>query len=131
MRRCGCIADNAYLPHNYSRNTVVYSGTHDNDTTLGWYEALDAKTQDHVRRYLEVSGDTISWDLVRAAIQSSAELAIVPMQDLMSLGSAARLNTPGSPMGNWQWRYQPYQLDELWQNSASYLREQLTLCDRS
>lgn len=124
-------ADNAYLPHNYSRNTVVYSGTHDNDTTIGWYNTLDEKTQDHVRRYLNVSGDTISWDLVRAAIQSSAELAIVPIQDLMSLGSDARLNTPGAPMGNWQWRYQPYQLDELWQNSAPYLRELLALCDRS
>jgi 4-alpha-glucanotransferase len=124
-------ADNAYLPHNYKGNTVTYSGTHDNDTTHGWYEKLDDKTKDHVRRYLHVSGDTISWDLIRAAIESSAELAIVPIQDLMSLGSEARLNTPGAPTGNWQWRYQPHQLDALWQNSAPYLRELLALSDRS
>jgi 4-alpha-glucanotransferase len=124
-------ADNAYLPHNYKGNLVTYSGTHDNDTTIGWYKSLDEKIKDHVRRYLNVSGDAISWDLIRATIHSSAELAIVPIQDLMSLGSEARLNTPGSSVGNWQWRYQPYQLDELWQNSAHYLREQLSLCDRS
>ncbi|MGJ8652998.1 MAG: 4-alpha-glucanotransferase [Opitutaceae bacterium] len=123
-------SDNAYLPHNYSRNCVVYSGTHDNDTTLGWYSELDEDTQDHIRRYLGVNGETISWDLIRAAIQSSAQLAIVPIQDLMSLGSEARMNTPGAPVGNWQWRYLEPQLDELEVNSAEYLREQLYLYGR-
>jgi len=123
-------SDNAYLPHNYSRNCVVYSGTHDNDTTLGWYRELDEVSQDHIRCYLGISGDSISWDLIRAAIQSSAHLAIFPVQDLMSLGSDARLNTPGSPAGNWQWRYLPHQMDELENNSASYLCEQLTLFGR-
>ena len=118
-------ADNAYLPHNYSRNTVAYSGTHDNDTSLGWYREESAKTQDHLRRYLAVSGDEIAWDLVRAAIKSSALMAIVPLQDLMSLGSQARLNTPGAPMGNWQWRYTPEQLDTLQNNSAAYLKDLL------
>jgi 4-alpha-glucanotransferase len=123
-------SDNAYLPHNYSRNCVVYSGTHDNDTSLGWYRGLDEDTQDHLRRYLGVSGDSISWDLIRAAIDSSAHLAVFPVQDMMSLGSEARLNTPGSPVGNWQWRYLPHQLDELENNSAGYLREQLYLYGR-
>ena len=124
-------ADNAYLPHNYSRNTVAYSGTHDNDTTLGWYREEGAKTQDHLRRYLTVSGDEIAWDLVRTAIKSSALMAIVPLQDLMSLGSEARLNTPGAAMGNWQWRYTPGQLDELQTNSAAYLKELLELYGRA
>jgi 4-alpha-glucanotransferase len=124
-------ADNAYLPHNYSRNCVAYSGTHDNDTTLGWYRELDPKTQDHTRRYLTISGDEIAWDFVRAAIQSCAYLAVVPLQDLMSLGSEARLNTPGAPMGNWQWRYQPEQLEALQQGSAPYLKDLLELYGRA
>jgi 4-alpha-glucanotransferase len=124
-------ADNAYLPHNYARNTVVYSGTHDNDTTRGWYAGLDDKTQDHIRRYLGISGEAISWDLIRAAIRSSAHLAVFPLQDLMSLGSEARLNTPGSPMGNWQWRYDSDRLDQLEAKSAPYLRERLTLYGRA
>jgi 4-alpha-glucanotransferase len=123
-------ADNAYLPHNYDRNCVAYSGTHDNDTTLGWYQSLDAATQDHIRRYLNISGDQIAWDLIRAAIQSSAHLAVFPLQDLLSLGSEARLNTPGAPIGNWQWRYHPHQLDELQNKSSPYLRQQLALYGR-
>lgn len=123
-------AENAYLPHNYSRNCVAYSGTHDNDTTLGWYESLDEVSQDHIRRYLGVSGDEISWDLIRSAIESCAHIAIFPLQDLMGLGSEARLNTPGAPVGNWQWRYEQHQLDELAADSAEYLREQLSLFGR-
>jgi 4-alpha-glucanotransferase len=124
-------ADNAYLPHNFSRNTVAYSGTHDNDTTLGWYREEGAKTQDHLRRYLTVSGDEIAWDLVRTVIRSSALMAIVPLQDLMSLGSEARFNTPGAAMGNWQWRHTPEQLDELQKNSAAYLKDLLELYGRA
>ncbi|MGJ8651199.1 MAG: 4-alpha-glucanotransferase [Opitutaceae bacterium] len=123
-------SDNAYLPHNYSRNCIAYSGTHDNDTTLGWYSELDEDTQDHIRRYLGITGDTISWDLIRTAIRSNAYMAIFPLQDLMSLGEEARLNTPGAPVGNWQWRYQAHQIDELEFNSAPYLREQLFLYGR-
>lgn len=123
-------ADNAYLPHNYDRNCVAYSGTHDNDTTVGWYHSIDKSTQNHVRRYLNISGDEIAWDLIRAAIQSSAHLAVFPLQDLLSLGSEARLNTPGVPIGNWQWRYQPHQLEKLQNDSSSYLRKQLALFSR-
>ena len=123
-------ADNAYLPHNFEANCVAYSGTHDNDTSIGWYQALNGTTQDHVRRYLGVSGDAIAWDLIRATIKSSALLAIFPLQDLMSLGSEARLNTPGAAFGNWQWRYQPHQLDQLQSDSSAYLREYLSLYGR-
>lgn len=123
-------ADNAYLPHNYDRNCVAYSGTHDNDTSIGWYQSIDDSMQDHVRRYLNVSGEEIAWDLIRAAIESSAHLAVFPLQDLLSLGSEARLNTPGAPTGNWQWRYQPHQLEQLQKDSAAYLREHLALYGR-
>lgn len=123
-------AKNPYLLHNCSANTVIYSGTHDNDTTLGWYDQLDADTQDHVRRYLSVSGNYISWDLARAAIQSRAHMAIVPLQDLMSLGPEARFNLPGTATGNWQWRYLPEQLDVLQSESAVYLKELLKLYGR-
>ncbi len=123
-------ADNAYLPHNYNRNCVTYTGTHDNDTSHGWYRQVDAMTQDHVRRYLGISGDHISWDLIRAAIKSSAHLAVIPLQDLMSLGSEGRLNTPGAAMGNWQWRYMGDQLEQLIQDSAHYIRELIALYGR-
>lgn len=122
--------DNPYLPHNYSPNTVVYSGTHDNDTTLGWYHQLDTATQDHVRRYLSVSGNYIGWDLTRAAIQSTANIAIMTLQDLMSLGSEARFNQPGKSMGNWQWRYLPEQLNTLADESSLYLKDLLKLYGR-
>jgi len=123
-------ATNPYLLHNCSSNTVIYSGTHDNDTTLGWYDELTADTQDHVRRYLSVSGNYISWDLIRAAVQSTANMAIVPLQDLMSLGSEARFNTPGTAQGNWKWRYIDEQLDVLQSESAVYLKELLKLYGR-
>ena len=126
----GSEADNAYLPHNLEANCVAYSGTHDNNTSIGWYQALDGTTQDHVRRYLGVCGDEIEWDLIRATIRSSALLAIFPLQDLMSLGSEARLNTPGAAFGNWQWRYQAHQLDQLQSDSSAYLREYLSLYGR-
>lgn len=114
--------DNYYLPHNLNSNTVLYPGTHDNDTSLGWYNTVDEKTQDHVRRYFEVSGDNIGWDLIRASYKSVANLAIIPMQDLMSLGSEARFNTPGEAQGNWQWRYQAEQLKSLKGGTSDYLR---------
>ena len=119
----GGSADNAFLPHNYEKNCLAYSGTHDNDTSLGWYQSVDDSTRDHVRRYLSVSGAEIPWDLYRAAVKSCANLAIAPLQDLMSLGPDARLNRPGTPEGNWQWRFFPEQLEQLERDCAGYLRE--------
>jgi 4-alpha-glucanotransferase len=123
-------ASNPYLLHNSRRNQVIYSGTHDNDTALGWYQQLDENTKDHLRRYLSVSGNYISWDLVRAAIQSTANMMIVPIQDLLSLGSEARFNKPGTSTGNWQWRYLPEQLDTLQSESAIYLKDLLKMYGR-
>ena len=126
----GTDADNSYLPHNHQSNYVTYTGTHDNDTTLGWYLSLDEFMKDRVRTYLGVSGEEISWDFIRACIKSSANMAIFPIQDLLCLGSEARLNTPGIHQGNWQWRYSTCQLEELERKSANYLREQLIIFGR-
>ena len=98
-------ADNLYLPHNFQPNTVVYTGTHDNDTTRGWWSSLPVHEQDYVRRYLGTSGDSIEWDLIRAASASVAALSIIPMQDVLGLGTADRMNQPGVGEGFWEWRF--------------------------
>jgi 4-alpha-glucanotransferase len=116
-------ADNLYLPHNLTANQVLYPGTHDNDTTRGWYRSAPSEVQDHVRRYLRVSGDELAWDFVRASYESVSRLAVITLQDLMNLDSSARINTPGRPTGNWTWRYRHGQLDELRKNATNYLRE--------
>ncbi|MEZ5413712.1 MAG: 4-alpha-glucanotransferase [Opitutaceae bacterium] len=116
-------AANTYLPHNLAANNIVYPGTHDNDTTLGWYAAADEKTRDHARRYFRVDGREINWDFVRAGYASVSRLCVIPLQDLLNLDSAARLNTPGVAAGNWQWRYTATQLEKLHHTSANYLRE--------
>lgn len=116
-------AANLYLPHNLTANSVVYPGTHDNDTTRGWYAAAPEKARDHVRRYLRVSGDEVSWDFIRAAYGAVSRLAVLPLQDLLGLGAEARFNTPGSAVGNWGWRYDGAHLATLHRSSAAYLRE--------
>ncbi|MBW8782555.1 MAG: 4-alpha-glucanotransferase [Verrucomicrobia bacterium] len=116
-------SDNLYLPHNLTANSVIYPGTHDNDTTLGWYAAADEKTRDHVRSYFRISGQEISWDFIRIAYASVSNLAVIPLQDFLSLDSRGRFNTPGQPAGNWQWRYSAEQLDHLLRDSAAYLHK--------
>ncbi len=123
-------SDNLYLPHNQRANSVVYSGTHDNDTTRGWYATADEKTRDHVRRYLRIDGNDIGWDFVRSAYASVANLAVIPLQDLLCLGADGRFNTPGKSQGNWTWRYREEQLRALRDSSAGYLRELATLYGR-
>jgi 4-alpha-glucanotransferase len=101
-----------FLPHNYERNTVVYTGTHDNDTTRGWYANLPEGEAHFMRRYLARDGSNVAWDLIRAAWASVADYALAPLQDLLDLGSEARMNLPGRPSGNWCWRYTQSQLTE-------------------
>jgi 4-alpha-glucanotransferase len=98
---------NPYLPHNFERDFVVYTGTHDNDTSAGWFDALDPDARHAVRRYLQSDGSEIAWDMIRLAWLSVANTAIAPMQDLLELGSEARINRPGSEDGNWVWRLEP------------------------
>ncbi|MFQ5421197.1 MAG: 4-alpha-glucanotransferase, partial [Anaerolineae bacterium] len=96
-----------FLPHNFGRNSVVYTGTHDNETTTGWYGNASQGEQDHIRRYIARDGHDIAWDMIRLAYASVSHLAVVPMQDLMKLGNEARMNFPGKASGYWQWRFTP------------------------
>ena len=115
-------ASSEYLPHMYTDSqTIVYTGTHDNDTTIGWYDNATEKERDYVRRYLNISGEDIAWDMIRLAFQTNAIYAIVPMQDLMSLGQEARMNLPGSSMGCWQFRYTGDMLREEYADRLEYL----------
>ena len=126
----GGAADNLYLPHNQRANTVVYPGTHDNDTTRGWYATTDEKSRDHVRRYFRIGGQEIAWDFLRSAYESVANLAVIPLQDMLSLGSEARFNTPGKSQGNWAWRCHEEQLLSLRDQSGAYLRDLAALYGR-
>lgn len=102
---------NQYLPHTYRPDTVVYTGTHDNDTTVGWFHGLGDRDRQQVAGYLGRDGSDIAWDFIRSAFASVADVAIAPLQDVLRLGSEARMNRPGSAIGNWSWRYQTYQLE--------------------
>ena len=119
--------DSLYLPHHHTPNSVVYTGTHDNDTTRGWWETLDEPTRAKVRDYLGTDGREIEWDLIRAAYASVAERAVVPMQDVAGLGSEARMNYPGRMEGNWAWRARPEHFSEA---SAARLRRLVALTGR-
>jgi 4-alpha-glucanotransferase len=98
---------NPYLPHQYEPNCVVYTGTHDNDTTRGWWATATPEERAFLTRYLgaEPTDATVAWELIRLALGSVARTAIVPLQDLLGLGSEARMNTPGKEQGNWGWRF--------------------------
>ena len=106
------VADTAsdFLPHNYVRNTVAYSGTHDNDTTVGWFTKLDAPTRQQVLDYTGTDGKEIHWECARVLLMSVANTVILTLQDVLGLGEEARMNYPGRADGNWYWRYLPEQL---------------------
>lgn len=94
-----------YLPHNYTANSVVYTGTHDNDTTLGWLNAVSRRDKSFAKRYLNIkSNKNIEWEFIRAALASVSDTAIIPMQDYLGLGSEARINIPSTLGTNWKWR---------------------------
>jgi 4-alpha-glucanotransferase len=111
-----------FRPHNYPRNLAVYTGTHDNDTTVGWWTGeighstrSDSEIQnerDYASRYLALDGSAIHWEFIRAVMASVADTAIVPVQDLLGLGSEARMNRPGTASGNWRWRLTPGQITQ-------------------
>jgi 4-alpha-glucanotransferase len=99
--------DDDFLPHNYPVKCVAYTGTHDNNTTRGWYDAAPENERDLCRRYLARSGEDIAWSMIRILWQSVAAWVIAPMQDFLSLSEWARMNYPGNPSGNWDWRMHP------------------------
>jgi 4-alpha-glucanotransferase len=104
-------ASNTYLPHHYTRNTVVYTGTHDNDTVVGWYESRKESHEEYAKRelnfclpYLNSTGEEIHWDFTRAALSSVSDTAIIQLQDVLGLDTNARMNLPATEEGNWNWR---------------------------
>lgn len=119
---------NDYFPHNYEPHSVVYTGTHDNDTVQGWMAHADEADQALALRYLHSDGAEIHWDFIRAAFASVSRLAIVPMQDFLGLGSLSRMNVPGTTGGNWSWRMAPGAADE---GLAARIRDLATLYQRT
>ncbi len=116
-------ANSLDLPHNYERNCVVYTGTHDNDTTIGWFKSRRDKKSSAVKKhsnkelqfcldYVNSNGQEINWDFIRAALASVAHTAIIPLQDLIGLGNKARMNLPATKSGNWQWRFKKNELNK-------------------
>ena len=101
---------NVHLPHNYHGRNFAYTGTHDNDTLIGWWRSLSREEKIKIKIYLNFKNGTISKQLIEMVWSSSAEVAIIPMQDVLELGGEARMNTPGTPEGNWGWRYNKKQL---------------------
>lgn len=110
---------NHHLPHNHSEDMVVYTGTHDNDTTVSWYHSESENTRHQLHAYLEC-GDDMPWPLIRSAMMSVAQTAVFPMQDILALGEGNRMNLPGTTEGNWQWRFDWSRVDE---NLAGRLHE--------
>jgi 4-alpha-glucanotransferase len=103
---------NAYLPHNHIKRCVIYTGTHDNDTSAGWYDGLQEKERCEVRDYLGSTDESLTEDLIRASLVSVADTAIIPFQDLLGLPSSERMNIPGTAAGNWEWRFSWEMLDK-------------------
>ncbi|HEX3102703.1 MAG TPA: 4-alpha-glucanotransferase [Pyrinomonadaceae bacterium] len=113
-------AYNRDLPHNYIQNSVAYTGTHDNDTTVGWYKSAAKNVRSHCRKYLGSSGREIHWDMIRAIFASVADMAIIPAQDVLGLRGDSRMNTPATAKGNWEWRLKE---NDLTDKAAEKLRD--------
>jgi 4-alpha-glucanotransferase len=118
---------NLHLPHNHTHDSVVYPGTHDNDTTVGWWKAAPDNVKGQACRYLRTHAHDVAWDLLRAAVASVAKTAILPMQDILRLGGDARMNNPALPKGNWTWRLERLPEDP---GLAAQLEELLALYGR-
>jgi 4-alpha-glucanotransferase len=121
----GFVSDlnNIHLPHNYSRNVVAYTGTHDSNTTVGWFAQLRNGEREFCRQYLHSDGHEINWVCMAAMLASEADVAITPLQDVLGLGSEARMNIPSSSIGNWVWRYDRRLLSEGICERLRYLTE--------
>lgn len=119
--------DNPHLPRHHGEHSVVYTGTHDNDTTVGWWEHLDEQTRDRIRSCLVDPDEAMPWAFIHVALESTARLAVVPAQDLLGLGSESRMNTPGTAQGNWAWQAPAGAFDE---NLAATVRALVAAADR-
>jgi len=123
----GDTARNHDLPHNYTRDSVVYTGTHDNDTTRGWFASRAGHERAYTLEYLHCKPEGVVWAMIRAAYASTARMAIIPLQDVLDLGSEARMNFPSQADGNWEWRYAE---DDLTPSHAQRLRKLAELYGR-
>ena len=116
--------DNPHLPHNHIENDVVYTGTHDNDTSLGWFANKDNFNRQFMESYTDKkinSDEDGLWLLIRLAMSSVSFLCMIPMQDLLGLDSKARMNIPGTTDGNWQWRFSWDQVNDSYKQKISKL----------
>lgn len=106
--------DNEMMPEHHIENAICYPGTHDNNTAIGWYQNISMESKKKVSKYTHAGGATIHWDLIRIALESKADYAVIPMQDVLGLDSTARMNIPGVVARNWAWRYEASQIDAYW-----------------
>jgi len=107
-----------------SGHRIVYTGTHDNDTVVGWFDSISAAEQKRVLKMIRSDGKRIHWDLIRYALRSPAPLVIIPVQDILGLGSQARMNRPGVARGNWDWRLRPGEIPDDAQQELRRLVEE-------
>jgi 4-alpha-glucanotransferase len=119
--------DNRYLPHHYDNNTIVYTGTHDNDTTIGWFRSMPDYERNFLRRYGHWVERDPAWEMMRLAWSSVADYAVAPLQDVLALGTEARMNLPGRAAGNWGWRFT---LSQLHDGVVDRLRDMTELYSR-
>jgi 4-alpha-glucanotransferase len=119
--------NNPHLPHNHTRSDVIYTGTHDNDTTVGWYESLSEQNRQQVKQYCFNSADNMPWLLIEAALASVGRMAIIPMQDFLELDGGHRMNMPGTTDKNWVWTFSWDQVDPT---LAERIRQLLTAYNR-
>ena len=104
--------ESTFLPHQFdTRNCICYTGTHDTDTTVGWYQHTSEYARDKVRRYMNTDASSVSWDFIRICLGTVARYAIFPVQDLLKVGSDCRMNTPGTAEHNWEWRFREGELN--------------------
>ena len=122
---------NPFLPHNYPTNCVVYTGTHDNDTTRSWFEKAPEEHRKFCMKYTAARPGAVSWDLIRVALHSKAHLSMIPFQDYLSLGEAGRMNVPGVSDGNWSWRCFPSTMNESLAKSMKLLAKETNRCPAS
>ena len=119
-------ADNEHLPHNYELDFVAYTGTHDNDTTVNWLKTVKGTERDYLRRYFGTTG-VDHWKMIRAVLSSVAQMTIIPLQDVLGLEASARTNTPGTIVGNWQWKLAA---QDILKEQTEKLKEMTTLYGR-
>ena len=114
---------NPYLPHNFEIDNVVYTGTHDNETIVGWFGNLSENKQEILKSYLNQSLDDIAGLFIRECFKSTAKLCIVPMQDVLRIDNSGRMNFPGKEENNWEWRFEWFQINEIYFQELQILSE--------